>query len=356
MTAQDVPDGNPWTAPGEGVQLPPNPDPGRSQRILRRLALLGPGPPAFYADALSLISSPGYTLLATFHFVSHALREVESAVREVLLPRDFVKPTKGQNHPAEIRAICNWLDIPEGSSTTTNWLRLAEQSAPNAHRRALALPVGDISQAHALVDRWGDVLDPLLERYEAKYVAAVPLLRALAAKSAPSQKDLHELRNQVPNNLDALSIFFDSLTSPNWLAPLAEAGYYEDPPAPDIDPEAGTVRFPPWPQGEYLIRVCESDLATTESILSNARARQNFRVAATLFSCVLKLTPEHAAALLPRMREWLDVPFLGTVRETAVAAVEHLIGGDQEEAALDLAKVLLDANLGILEGVGDDES
>ena len=30
--------------------MPPNPDPDRSQRILRRLALLGPSPPAFYPN------------------------------------------------------------------------------------------------------------------------------------------------------------------------------------------------------------------------------------------------------------------------------------------------------------------
>jgi hypothetical protein len=280
---------------------------------------------------------------------------VESAVREVLLPRDFVKPAK-ESHAAEIRAICGWLGVSEDSSTMTRWLRLAAQSAHNTHRRALAMPVGDISRSQNLVERWEEVLDSFLERYEAKYVAAVPLLRALAAKPSPTEEDLKELRNRVPNNLDALSIFFQSLTSSNWLTPLAEAGYYEDAPGPDVDPEAGTVRFPPWPQGEYLLRVCESDLAMTEWILSSARANQNVRVAETLFSCVLRLTPAQAAALFPRMREWLDLPFLGVVPETAAAVVEHLAGGGQEEAAIDLAKALLDASLGMLERENDGES
>jgi hypothetical protein len=319
------------------------------------LALLGPGPAAFYSDAISLASTPGHTLQATFHFVGHALREVDSALRAVLLPRDFVKSERGHTHTAEIRAICAWLGLPEGSAIPTNWLQLAEQSASNAHRRALAAPVSDVSRARQLVERWEDVLDVLLERYEAKYVAVVPLLKALATRPSPTEKDLQDLRNRIPNNLDALSIFFQGVTSAHWLKPLVEAGYYEDPPAIEVDSEAGTVRFPPWPQGEYLLRVCESDLATTEWILSNARANRNFRVAEMLFGCALKLAPERGAALVPRMREWLDLPFLGTVSETVVAVIEHLVSGGQE-AAFDLGTALLDVSLGFREGADNGES
>ena len=53
--------------------------------------------------------------------------------------------------------------------------------------------------------------------------------------------------------------FFDTLTSPEWIEPLSECGFFKDPPEPirEEEPEQGRVliSFPPWPESRYLARV-----------------------------------------------------------------------------------------------------
>jgi len=55
----------------------------RQERIYRRLRDIGPGPAAFYRDACQLMESSA-GLASTTHIIAHLLREVESALRDVL--------------------------------------------------------------------------------------------------------------------------------------------------------------------------------------------------------------------------------------------------------------------------------
>lgn len=63
----------------------------RQARIYRRLQLLGPGPAAFFLDACRLMTTPQtrlmttpQTMLSTTHLLAHCLRDIESALRDVL--------------------------------------------------------------------------------------------------------------------------------------------------------------------------------------------------------------------------------------------------------------------------------
>jgi hypothetical protein len=61
----------------------------RQELIHRRLEwLVGPGPAAFFKDACRLMDE-NMPLENTAHMAGHAMREVESALREVMLPDDF---------------------------------------------------------------------------------------------------------------------------------------------------------------------------------------------------------------------------------------------------------------------------
>lgn len=82
---------------------------------LRRI--LGPGPATFYREACSLMVQP-QQFESTTHLVAHLLREIESAVRHVLLPYDFkasgARPI-GDNYPEsyirQIEAIIRVLNL-----------------------------------------------------------------------------------------------------------------------------------------------------------------------------------------------------------------------------------------------------
>jgi hypothetical protein len=100
----------------------------RQERLYRRLLLIGPGPAAFYRDACTLMAMDPAPETTT-HLVSHALRQIESALRDVLAPMGAHvarSSRKGQprGHATEIRAILAGVAIPETDPVAQAWLRL----------------------------------------------------------------------------------------------------------------------------------------------------------------------------------------------------------------------------------------
>ena len=64
----------------------------RQERIYRRLLLIGPGPAAFYRDACFLMTTK-HSLSTTTHLVSHLLRDIESALRDVSMENVGISDT-----------------------------------------------------------------------------------------------------------------------------------------------------------------------------------------------------------------------------------------------------------------------
>lgn len=120
----------------------------RHERIYRRLRdFVGPCPADFFKDACQLMANPA-SLGTTSHLVSHLLREIESALRDVLetmteREKRLQKSKKdGQNHKEEILVILRGLQIPETDPVVGAWLRLPGEGnsygfGARAHRNAL---------------------------------------------------------------------------------------------------------------------------------------------------------------------------------------------------------------------------
>src|SRR5436309_8349440 len=89
---------------------------------------------------------------ATTHLVAHLLREIESALRDVLesvverTERLEKKGSSGEDkHKAEILAVLRSLDIPETDPVAQAWLKMPGRGnnyglQARAHRDALARP------------------------------------------------------------------------------------------------------------------------------------------------------------------------------------------------------------------------
>jgi hypothetical protein len=99
----------------------------RQERIHRRLALIGQGLADFYRDACRLMADSSWR--TTTHLVAHCFREIESAIRDVLLPHDYQpqKTDKDNNHRAEIDAILLLYSIEESNPVAMAWRKLADQ-------------------------------------------------------------------------------------------------------------------------------------------------------------------------------------------------------------------------------------
>lgn len=196
----------------------------RQRRIYERLRLVGPGPATFFFDACRLMeessstaadaasssatqpqraSDERLTLSSTTHLVGHLLRDIESALTDVLTPSDFRKRQGNDGHRQSIRAALKSLGINENELVARAWLDLPSSEFALhrvAHRRALEPPRRADADFLAFWDRMQMILDLVLDKFEANYLNTNKTLDALLAKGVPTAMDAETLRNRTPNH------------------------------------------------------------------------------------------------------------------------------------------------------------
>jgi hypothetical protein len=95
----------------------------------------------------------------------------------------------------------------------------------------------------------------VLERFESRYLELHDEADRLLQKPAPSQADLKYLQTYLPNNPVTRFYFFGALSHPGWLQPLADAGFFREPPEAVRDEQKGTIAFPQWPVLRFLAKL-----------------------------------------------------------------------------------------------------
>jgi hypothetical protein len=369
------------------------PDP-RRLRIGRRLRLLlGPGPAAHYHDACALVDDPR-ELHSTTHIVSHLLREIESALRDVLTPftqlaaseadespydpneigrpsigealsqlhRDVVRtcrvvlglpidaPTRpdvpkgqpeGQGQRSNIRAILSALNISPQDPVARKWLDLAGQFHGRAHRRALAEPRPVDDAFRQFFEDCEAILDYVLDRVDANYVNVFDVLDRLAAKSPVTKDDVKFLLGSVPQNAIALGRFYEAVSDPSWLHLLRRAGVFAAPPPPQLHEADNTVSFTAWPPMKYLIRLApdypEEVIATVNEIPST----ENVYVNAAIVDVAQALPLAVIREVLPRMMAALDSPYKMAYPARMGRLIGRLASGGEISTAVELATGML---------------
>jgi len=135
--------------------------------------------------------------------------------------------------------------------------------------------------------------------------------------------------------------FFDRLENPEWLAALAQRGFFEEPPEPVPADEPGYLRFPPWPEGRYLARVASVVPDATLSVLEAQSHSSNPTVTRTLLEAAEELPDEHLQRLASRIVEWIADPFPEFFVDEAVSLVVRLVRAGEINHALGAAMALL---------------
>ncbi len=143
-------------------------------------------------------------LASTTHLVSHLLREIESSLRNVLKP--FIKTEekpKGEIHTWQIREILKGLNIPETDPIAIAWLQIPGGDYglnKRAHREDLAAPRPWDENYDRFWDEMQNILDRVLEKFEAHYLESHGRLDELLQKAEPTNEDAQWLRLYTPNN------------------------------------------------------------------------------------------------------------------------------------------------------------
>ncbi|GAA2623856.1 hypothetical protein [Streptomyces vastus] len=307
----------------------------------------GPGPAGWYADICTLLDED-LPLRSTGMLVSHLFRELESALREVLLP-DAIRndPTAGagQRHVFEVQGVLDWLGIPADNPAAIVWLAEARKLHTYAHRVRMEQTPMDAAVRVRLAEL-EDMLDVVLDRFETRYVTVLQRLETLAAVREPGKAHVKLLLNAFPQDYLTQERFFGLLDAPRWLPHLREYGFFSTPPAPETDDEARTVVFPAWPASTYLVRMTSVAPAGVAAIAEQIPSTDNPRVNLDLAEVALLLPPADAARLVPRAVEAIRGPYLIAPDHYAQLAVHCAQGGHTEQALAVMAALLQAAQHG----------
>ena len=303
--------------PVHPVSSGPAPDPRRLRIRWRLSKLVGPGPTAFYRDACDLMDDPR-RFRSTTHLVAHLIREIESALRDVLVPisassstssndEDVPKGT-GSGHKDEIRAILSALGIEIGNPVAKKWLRQAGSYQGRAHRRNLADPAPVTDTVAQFFDDFQGILDYVLDKMEANFASVIAAMDQLAVKTPATADDVKFLLTSVPQDFVALGRFFERIADPSWLRLLQSARLFAQPPSPALQDD-NTVGFPPWPQLHYLVRMATVLPEDVTEIVKAIPTTDNAAVNSGIIDIGRALPVAHAAQLVPRLAATLSTRY-----------------------------------------------
>lgn len=152
-------------------------------------------------------------------------------------------------------------------------------------------------------------------------------------------------KDKVRRVLNAIRIYadyeylFNALQTADWIAPLREAGYFGQPPEPEV--EGQFIRFPTWPESQYLARMAGLAPQEVLAILLALPETQNVAVQENVISAGLGMPAAYGKELVPRIRKWLPSPHSHLVAERAAELMHRLAEAGEVGAALVLAEDLL---------------
>jgi len=135
--------------------------------------------------------------------------------------------------------------------------------------------------------------------------------------------------------------FFDKLANPEWIAPLMSKGFFSNPPEVRLDDSQRMVVTPPWPASRYLARMVSLVPEVVVRVILKIPSTKNTWVQEDLLDAALGMPANLAVQLVPKIKEWINVPRL-TLRSDKIGSLISLLArGGEIPAALDLAGTVL---------------
>ena len=307
----------------------------RQAATLDRLSLVGGAAVSFYRDACRIMEGD-VRLEATTEVVAHLVRELLGSLLGVLEPMaDGVPPRGSENRQTlRVRAIADALGIPGEDPIREDLVEVAGTPHKLAHRSSVARSKpADAPEFQAFWDRGQAVISELARRLEESYGNALAEIDALAA----GEPDVKSLGQSVPHSTVAMHRFF-SRADLSWFEPLKEAGYFADPPEPEVVDDS--VAYQRWPAAIFLVRAASGHpqevLALAKGLeTANPEAHESFVEAA------LAIDATAAATIVEDVARWLSARFTWGLPFKVRDLVVHLAEGGEVEAATRLMDALL---------------
>jgi hypothetical protein len=321
----------------------------RQGEIHRLLTIFGPTTAAFYADACQLMAGEP-PLASTTHFVGHLLRELESALRQILRPMVppqqatslFAQREEEGHHAREIDAIATALGFPPDDEVRFLWKSLRLHRVGHRGSQLRPRPVDDDFRA-----RWDNAQILLLRlgrRFESSFTASLPLIDRLAGKQQPTRSDATRLQS-VPHSVVALDVFFER-AGPGWFPLLRRKGYLRDPPPLEVADD-DTVAYVRWPAGRYLARMA-AEPSIRRDVVEVALALEtgNYQAHECVAEAALAPPAAEGARLAPKIAGFLASPYQWALPPKVRDLIARLAQACEDDAALLLLRSPVEAETG----------
>ncbi|MEH2338208.1 hypothetical protein [Nostoc sp.] len=135
--------------------------------------------------------------------------------------------------------------------------------------------------------------------------------------------------------------FFNHLQNPEWIEPLKNKGFFQNPPQIIEDTSQGTVSFPMWAESRYLVRMAKYKPKEVLKIALQIETN-NLSVHEDFVDAALQMPLQEAVQLVSKVKTWIESLYSSSLLPEKIAGlIVHLAKGDQLKKALELARKLL---------------
>jgi hypothetical protein len=346
-----------------------------TESLIRRL--LGPQIADRYVDFCRLAAGE-CPLRISSPMAGHALRELESVVRETLstpmevaiAPSDEeTKKIEGVaiqlrdlgfdklridgalkqlrhrlNHSEQIEAIVTRLGLASDGDIARAWKKLRDAPA-KAHGRKFynSLVVDDTFRAdfQAPLDT---VMRGLMIALQGQYTTFIRRIESLVA-ATDYAKATNDFSKEIPGALPLLWHFFNRLQSPDWLPHLSRLNLLAAPLSASEGQGRNGLPLGEWPAGRYLQRMAASDDAKARRLVADAlravAASTHPNVVQSGFEILASLPAGEAEELTNVAETWLNNGDRFVVMaEGPHRLIRNLAQGGRTDAALNIVRAL----------------
>lgn len=145
----------------------------------------------------------------------------------------------------------------------------------------------------------------------------------------------------ITKNPANYSYFFGQLKDPEWIAPLRDARRFQYPPAAVRQP--GTIAFPAWPEGDYLVRMAGLRPELVKDVFLEVPVSDNARIHQYAFEAAIEMPASFAAEIARREAKWVgeQTSLYMLLPQRIADIVKHLSAGGEANTALALAQAVL---------------
>ncbi len=248
------------------------------------------------------------------------------------------------NHKQQIRHIVSRLGLAPDGDIANLWTSLTENFG-GAHQRSFhrSLQVDDDFR-EKYQRPFDTVIRAVAVALQGRYVALMRRVEELAAMS--DRKQAAKLfASEIPGALPLQRHFFDKLQTADWLPHLAKQGLFGEPLAGPDEGASSGMRFRQWPAGNYLLRMAKSpDTLTRRGVaeaLLKVGSSKHPDVQYDGLEILAALLPEESAPLADLAVSWLSPGTRNWPMQTSEALITQLAQGGHLEAALKVARALL---------------